>query len=238
MLQQHRQLWVIPIQQQEVKTPQRDPLVWVSSLTIGSISLPDCSWWWSNSVSHGEQKQPSLLMFPPLCCLEYLDALTEALTAVVCIFNFLSSLSFKASSSSRRGHWFPPPPGREDVSPRADWIDNSGLNIALRQEGGGEDIFRSVYGATTRTLPQLNDQTEERKGSWSGTLNTATLSLRDYCTYWDCENIWVDECTVCPVQTDHQLYLKIRKSKLALRNIFCWRKLRLSGFFGSAGWFE
>lgn len=132
----------------------------------------------------------------------------------------------------------PPPPGREDVSPRADWIDNSGLNIALRQEGGGEDIFRSVYGATTRTLPQLNDQTEERKGSWSGTLNTATLSLRDYCTYWDCENIWVDECTVCPVQTDHQLYLKIRKSKLALRNIFCWRKLRLSGFFGSAGWFE
>lgn len=66
------------------------------------------------------------------------------------------------------------------MSPCTDWIDNGGLNIALRQAGGEEDIFRSVYSAATRTLPQLNDQMEVRKG-W-GALNTATLSWRDYCT--------------------------------------------------------
>lgn len=112
-----------------------------------------------------------------------------------------ASSTFSPLSPSKHlpalGEGIDSPPGREDVSPRADWIDNSGLNIALRQEGGGEDIFRSVYGATTRTLPQLNDQTEERKGSWSGTLNTATLSLRDYCTYWDCETFeWMSALSV------------------------------------------
>ena len=66
------------------------------------------------------------------------------------------------------------------MSPCRDWIDNAGLNIALRQEAGEEDIFRSVYSAMTRTIPQLNDQMEVRKG-W-GALNTATLPLRDYCT--------------------------------------------------------
>lgn len=50
------------------------------------------------------------------------------------------------------------------MSPCTDWIDNAGLNIALRQEAGEEDIFRSVYSAMTRTLPQLNDQVEVRKG--------------------------------------------------------------------------
>lgn len=66
------------------------------------------------------------------------------------------------------------------MSPCTDWIDNAGLNIALRQEGGEEDIFRSVYSAMTRTLPQLNDRMEVRK-RW-GALNSAILSLRDYCT--------------------------------------------------------
>lgn len=46
------------------------------------------------------------------------------------------------------------------MSPCTDWIDNVGLNIALRQGGGEEAIFRSVYSATTWTLPQLNDQME------------------------------------------------------------------------------
>lgn len=41
------------------------------------------------------------------------------------------------------------------MSPCADWIDNARLKIALRQEAGEEDIFRSVYCATTRTLRQL-----------------------------------------------------------------------------------
>lgn len=52
------------------------------------------------------------------------------------------------------------------MSPCTDWIDNAGLNIALRQEAGEEDIFRSVYSAMTRTLPQLNDQVEVKKGKW------------------------------------------------------------------------
>lgn len=50
------------------------------------------------------------------------------------------------------------------MSPCTDWIDNAGLNIALRQEGGKEAIFRSVYNAATWTLPQLNDQMEVRAG--------------------------------------------------------------------------
>lgn len=80
------------------------------------------------------------------------------------------------------------------MSPCTDWIDNAGLNIALRQEAGEEDIFRSVYSAMTRTLPPLNDQVEVRKGWLVGegggvgrTLNSATLSMRDYCTLWDCK---------------------------------------------------
>lgn len=67
------------------------------------------------------------------------------------------------------------------MSPCTDWIDNVGLNIALRQEGGEEDIFRSVYSATW-TLPHLNDQMEVKGRGWVGALNIATLSLRDYCT--------------------------------------------------------
>ena len=63
------------------------------------------------------------------------------------------------------------------MSPCTDWIDNAGLNIALRQEGGEEDIFRSVYSAATRTLPQLNDQMEVRKG-WGGTKRSDSLIER------------------------------------------------------------
>lgn len=53
------------------------------------------------------------------------------------------------------------------MSPCADWIDNARLKIALRQEAGEEDIFRSVYCATTRTLRQLGG---------GGTLHIAALS--------------------------------------------------------------
>lgn len=60
------------------------------------------------------------------------------------------------------------------MSPCADWIDNAGLNIALRQEEGEEAIFGSVYSAATWALPQLNDQIEVIK--WQGTLKVVTLS--------------------------------------------------------------
>lgn len=40
----------------------------------------------SNNSGHGEQKQLSLLLFPPLCFLKCLNAGTEE---VVCIFDFL-----------------------------------------------------------------------------------------------------------------------------------------------------
>lgn len=59
------------------------------------------------------------------------------------------------------------------MSPCADWIDNAGLNIALRQGEGGEAIFGSVYSAVTWALPQLNDQTEAIQQQ--GILNVVTL---------------------------------------------------------------
>lgn len=61
------------------------------------------------------------------------------------------------------------------MSPSTDWIDNGQLNIALRQERGGEDIFRSIYSAETRTLLQLNGQVEVRRDG-GGAHQTLRLS--------------------------------------------------------------
>lgn len=114
----------------------------------------------SNNCSHGDQTQPSLLLFPFLWLLEHFKAFAEAQTSVLRISNFLSL----SPSIHLPALWegIDSPLGREDVSPCMDWIDNVWLNIALRQEVGGESIFRSVYSAVTRTLPQLNDQMEVR----------------------------------------------------------------------------
>lgn len=140
----------------------------VSFLTIGSVSA------WlllvmSNNSSHREQKQPSLLPFPPLWFLEHLSH-----TLLACI----SNLHYLSSSIDLPALWegIDFPLGREDVSPCTDWIDNAELNIALRQEAGEEDIFRNVYGATTRTLPQLHGQLEER-GVGGGTKHCRILHL-------------------------------------------------------------
>ena len=103
------------------------------------------------------------------------------------------------------------PPGSEDVSPCMDWIDNARLNIALRQEAGAEDIFRSVYSAMTWTLPQLNDQMEERKGWRGGTIHCGSLGD----TQRDCK-----KCA-CRVENDHQLCLIARRSKIS-HLIYIW----------------
>lgn len=66
------------------------------------------------------------------------------------------------SERSRRGHWFLFGEGKI-VAPFADWIDNTELNIGLRQGAGTAVIFRNVYGAATWTLLQLNGQMERRK---------------------------------------------------------------------------
>jgi len=63
------------------------------------------------------------------------------------------------------------------VSHCADWIDNTELNIALRQGAGAGDIFRTVYSAPTWTLLQLNDQVDGRKKRVGSTHN-ATLIER------------------------------------------------------------
>lgn len=113
----------------------------------------------SNNGSHGEQTQPSLLLFPFLCFLEYFKAFAAARTSVLCISKFLSL----SPSIHLPALWegIDSPLGRDDVSPCTDWIDNVWLNIALRQEVGEDSIFRSV--SVTRTLPPLNDQMEVRE---------------------------------------------------------------------------
>lgn len=76
----------------------------------------------------------------------------------------LPALSFNTSSLRDPWEGIDSPPGKgRCVSPSVDWIDNAELNIALRQGARDQDIFRSVYGATTWTLLQLNDQTERRR---------------------------------------------------------------------------
>lgn len=144
----------------------------------------------SKICSHRGQNQPSLAVSSP----EYLKAFHRAseLSAVQL------ALSFDTSSSSLRGHWFPPL-GREDVSPGMDWIDNIGLNIGLRQEVGEEDIFRSVYSVVTRALPQLNDQMEAGKWWGAGAL---------WLAHWEITALSgiVKNTYVCPVQNNHQLF--------------------------------
>lgn len=89
----------------------------------------------NNNSSNGEQKkplQPTFLLASPSASvsssvsstffsaapLEHLPALCESIDS---------------------------PQGREDVSPRMDQIDNTGLNLALQQENGKQAMFSCIY---------------------------------------------------------------------------------------------
>lgn len=61
---------------------------------------------------------------------------------VVRILNFLRQFPLKHLLRVRGG--IDSPRGRENVSPSTDWIDNAGLNIALRQ-GGRRMLFLGMF---------------------------------------------------------------------------------------------
>lgn len=132
----------------------------------------------SNNSSHGEHCFVSSLLFPKVS--QHIHRAINLSHIYASPTFSLPLLQYVVSERSLRAHWFSSGEGR-CVKPCTDRIDNAGLNIALRQ-----DIFRSVYSAVTRTLPQLKTGT-------GGGASTATLSLRDYFPYWICKKTGVDD---------------------------------------------
>lgn len=140
----------------------------------------------SNNSSHGEHCFVSSLLFPKVS--QHIHRAINLSHIYASPTFSLPLLQYVVSEPSLRAHWFSSGEGR-CVTPCTDRIDNAGLNIALRQ-----DIFRSVYSAVTRTLPQLNDQTED--GNRWGCQHCNSLFKR-LLSLLDMQKNWSGWCTVC-----------------------------------------
>lgn len=116
MFSQCRQLWVIPIQQQqEVKTSQGDPLLCSYSWLL-ALSLFSC--WWATTVAMGGAKTDiSFAVCSHLISMHQQRHRPRWYASST----FSPSLSFEASSTSLRGHWFSSGEGRCVTLHRLDW---------------------------------------------------------------------------------------------------------------------